>query len=224
MKRKLITLFGFIAALLSLLIIIPTSLIDSETDDMTYSDVPSIPHRKVGIVLGCPRKLSGGRINPFFSTRITAAAALFRAGKVDYLLASGDNYSRGCVETVSMREALIREGIPEERIYCDYKGLRTLDSVVRARYVFGENKFVVISQEFQNRRAIFIAKSRGINAIGFNAAEVGAYEGFLTKVRELFARILTILDVYVLGSEPRFLGGKMPIGANDGQKGDCAAR
>jgi SanA protein len=199
-------------------------LIDSETEDMTYSDVPSIPHRKVGIVLGCPRKVSGGRINPFFSTRITAAVALFRAGKVDYLLASGDNYSRGCVETVSMRDALIREGIPEERIYCDYKGLRTLDSVVRAKEVFGENKFVVISQQFQNRRAVFIAKSRGIDAIGFNADEVGAYEGFLTKVRELFARTLTMLDIYVLESEPRFLGEKIPIGADARQKGNCAAR
>ena len=194
-----------------------TIFIGYETDGLTYSDISAIPHRKVGIILGCPKKFSGGRLNPFFSSRISAAAALFRAGKVDYLLASGDNYSRGCVETVSMREALISEGIPREKIYCDYKGLRTLDSVVRANEIFGQKDLVIISQDFHNRRAIFIARHRGINAIGFNADEVSAYDGLLTRCRELFASALAILDVYIFNTEPRFSGEQALTGSCNGR-------
>jgi SanA protein len=221
-RRKLTLVFSAIVILIILLLMASTVLINSETNGLTYTDISSIPHHSVGIVLGCPRKLSGGRINPFFSSRISAAAALFRAGKVDYLLASGDNYSRGCVETVSMREALISEGIPEERIYCDYKGLRTLDSVVRAKEIFGQKELVIISQEFHNRRAIFIAGHRGIKAIGYNAEEVNAYDSFLTKCREFLATTRAVLDVYVFNSGPRFLGEKVPIGAQEGLRGNCA--
>ena len=221
MKRKRIIFVAVIGLFISLLLI-PSSVIDVETDGMTYSDVSSVPHRRVGLILGCPKKLSRGRINPFFRNRIEAAVDLYRSGKVDYLLASGDNYSRGCVETVSMRDDLIREGVPADRIFCDFKGLRTLDSVVRAKEVFGQNEYMVISQEFQNRRAVFIARARGINAVGFNAAEVGATEGFLTKVRELFARLYAVLDVYVFDSEPKFLGGKTEIGAENVRESNCA--
>ena len=198
-----------------------TILIHYKTDGLTYDDISLIPRHRVGIILGCPRKLSGGRLNPFFSSRISAAATLFRAGKVDYLLASGDNYSRGCFETAAMREALIREGIPSEKIYCDYKGLRTLDSVVRAKELFGQKQLLIISQDFHNRRAIFIARQRGLDAVGFNADDVNAYDSLLTKGRELFASALAILDVYIFNTAPRFSGTPVQIGGHDSPAGNC---
>jgi SanA protein len=221
-KRKLIIVFVIAVSLISGMILISSVLIDSETDELTYSDISSVAHHKVGLVLGCPKKLSGGRENIYFSARIDAAASLFRAGKVDYLLVSGDNVSRGCNETVSMRTDLIKHGVPAGKIYCDYKGMRTLDSVVRAKEIFGQDDMIIISQEFHNRRAIFIAKHQGINAVGFNAEDVVLAEGLITHIRELLSRLLAILDVYVFNSQPKFSGEKMSIGMENKAGNNCA--
>lgn len=178
----------------------------------TFEDVEVVPHRKVGLVLGCSRRLSDGSSNPFFANRMQAAAALFLAGKVDYLLVSGDNRTRRYNETRDMRKALIKLGVPARNVVCDYAGFRTLDSIVRAGEVFGQASLTIISQKFHNERAIFIAQHKGIDAIGFNAREVVAPEGFVTGFREHLARVRTILDVYLLDTPPRFLGDRIEIG------------
>lgn len=179
----------------------------------TYSDPALIPARRVGLVLGCSRTLSGGWRNPFFDNRIQAAARLFHAGKVQYLVVSGDNHVRGYDEPRDMKDSLIEAGVPAGRIYCDYAGFRTLDSIVRVRQVFGQTAITVISQEFHNQRAIFIARHRGVDAIGFNAPDVDTYDSFTTKSREAVARANMLLDIFVFGRAPRFLGKKVEIPA-----------
>ena len=172
-----------------------------------------MPHRRVGLLLGCPKMLSHGRRNFFFRYRIEAAARLFQAGKVDCLLVSGDNLSDGCTEAADMQESLIAAGVPAGKICCDFAGLRTLDSVVRAREIFGQTELTIISQEFHNERAIFIAKRHGLDAIGFNARMPGGFHGFMSLCREQLARVRAVLDAYLLDTQPRFLGEKTRIGA-----------
>jgi SanA protein len=179
----------------------------------TYSDFDAIPARRVGLVLGCSRLLPDGRRNTFFDNRIRAAAGLIHAGKVDYLVVSGDNHVRGYDEPQDMKDSLVQSGVPAARIYCDYAGFRTLDSIVRVREVFGQTAITVISQEFHNERAICIARYRGVDAIGFNAPEVDAYNSFKTKCRELIARANMLLDLFVFRRAPRFLGDKVSIPA-----------
>ncbi|OGV53204.1 MAG: hypothetical protein A2X45_06015 [Lentisphaerae bacterium GWF2_50_93] len=193
-------------------IVLSALMISGSARGRTYTDVDSIPHRKVGILLGCSKYISGNYENLFFRNRINAALKLFNTGKVDYLLVSGDNHTRGYDETTDMKDSLIRAGVPSERIYCDFAGFRTLDSIVRAKEVFGETKVTVISQEFHNQRAIFIAKGRNIDAIGFNAEDVDTYNGFLTKSREQLARVKTVMDLYLFNTGPKFLGPKIAIG------------
>ncbi len=112
-----------------------------------------------------------------------------------------------------MRESLIAAGVPARKIYCDFAGLRTLDSVLRAREIFGLTEFTVISQKFHNERAIFIAKRHGLDAIGFNARMPGGFFGFLGLCREQLARVRAVLDAYLLDTQPKVLGEKTPIGA-----------
>jgi SanA protein len=186
-----------------------------------YADAAAIPYRKVGLLLGCSQRLPDGRRNLFFSCRVSAAASLFRAHRVDYFIVSGDNHVVGYDEATDMKVALAKAGVPAERVYCDYAGFRTLDSVVRAREIFGQTSLTVISQEFHNQRAIYIARHKGMDAIGFNAPDVGTYHGFRTQVREWFARVKTVLDVRFLGTRPRFLGPRIEIGgraADGGQE------
>lgn len=114
-----------------------SSLIDRASSGRVYADLNLVPHRRAGLVLGCAERLGGGYLNPYFTTRIQAAADLYRAGKVDYLIVSGDNHRKSYDEPTDMKCALLRAGVPENRIFCDYAGFRTLDSVVRAKAVFG---------------------------------------------------------------------------------------
>lgn len=164
----------------------------------------------VGLVLGTTDRIDG-RENPYFRHRIDAAARLWHAGRVATLLVSGDNRSRYYNEPVRMREALVARGVPADRIVCDFAGLRTFDSVVRAKEVFGIDEVLFISQRFHVERAIYIAKSRGIDAHGFAAEDVEPHLALKTRVREIGARIRMWLDVHVLDTRPRHLGERIHL-------------
>lgn len=178
----------------------------------TYDTADAVPKRKAALVLGCTKILANGRPNLFFYFRIEAAAGLFRAGRVDYLIVSGDNSREGYDEPTDMRDALIAAGVPADHIYRDYAGFRTLDSVIRARDIFGQDSITIVSQRFHNERAIFIARGHGIDAVGYNAVNVPQYRGLKTKSREWLARVKTVLDVWVLGTRPKFSGPPVELG------------
>ncbi|MBK1792011.1 SanA/YdcF family protein [Persicirhabdus sediminis] len=170
-----------------------------------YSDSASIPHRQVGVVLGCSAKI-GQRNNQYFIRRIDAASQLYHAGKVDCLIVSGDNSRHDYDEPADMKQALIEKGVPAEKIVCDYAGLRTLDSIVRAKKVFGQDSFTVISQQFQNERSAYIAQAHNIDLIGFNAAGVHGRVARHTDRREFLARTKMWLDVQFFNTSPKYLG------------------
>ena len=212
MRRRAIKLIFAVGALGLVSIVGANTLINRSAKGRTYSDVRLIPHRRVGLILGCSKLLPGGNGNAFFHYRMVAAAELYRAGKVDYLLVSGDNHIHAYDEARDMKNYLVELGVPRDRIFCDYAGFRTLDSVVRARAVFGQTQVTIVSQEFHNRRAIFIARHSGVDAIGFNAHEVSAYYSLKTHCREQLATVNTILDVFVFQRRPKFYGPMVPIG------------
>jgi SanA protein len=175
-----------------------------------YQTVESIPKNRVGVVLGTSKYVSNGNINQYYQFRIDAAVALFYAGKIDFILVSGDNRVLNYNEPEQMRADLLARGIPDDKIFLDYAGFRTLDSMVRAQKVFGQNKFTVISQKFHNERALFIGRKKGMDVIGFNAREVGKRYGFKTNLRERFAKVKVILDL-AFGKKPKFLGEPIHI-------------
>src|SRR5262249_5023793 len=132
--------------------------------------------------------------------------------KVDFLIVSGDNHVQGYDEPTDMKEALIERGVPSSRIYLDYAGFRTLDSVTRAKGIFLQDKITIVSQHFHNERAIFLASHDGIDAIGFDASDVAFAYALKTLLREQLARVKAALDVYVLHTKPHFLGRKIAVG------------
>lgn len=185
--------------------------IELQTRSQIYTALEQVPVKKVALVLGTVRFLGNGRINRYFQYRIDAAVALYRAGKIKHILVSGDNRTIYYNEPLEMRKALLEQGIPATAITLDYAGFRTLDSVVRAHKVFSLNDFIIVSQGFHNQRALFISQFYGIQAIGFNAQDVSLTEDYKTPVREYFARFKAVLDLYLLKTQPRFLGEKVDI-------------
>lgn len=211
MKRKLLYITLIIVILCTISLIVCNRTIKKHTSAQIYSEVITIPQNNVGLLLGTSPKLKNGNNNQYFDYRILAAVELYKAGKIKYILISGDNRREDYNEPEEMKKALMQKGIPEKSIYLDYAGFRTLDSVVRAKEVFGQNRLTIISQRFHNERAIYLAEKNGINAIGYNAKDVNAYSGLKTNIRELFARVKMFIDL-ATDKQPHFLGEKIIIG------------
>ena len=170
-----------------------------------YSDVEDVPAREYGLVPGTSRLVHGKYLNTYFFNRIRAAVELYRAGKIRKIIVSGDNGRTDYNETGDMERELIAKGVAPEDVLSDYAGFRTLDSVVRARNLFGATEITVVSQRFHCERAIYLAAQHGIDAVGFEADEV-APQAIRIKltVREAFARVLAIIDAEILKTKPHF--------------------
>ena len=176
-----------------------------------YSDVSDIPYRKVGLVLGTV-PVKNGYPNRYYNYRMDAAAELYFANKVSYLLLSGDNHVSHYNEPESMRESLIERGVPDSVIYLDCAGFRTFDSMVRAKKVFAQDSVTVVSQQWHNERAIYIAEHNDLNAIAFCAKDYTAGRKIYWKnhLREALAKVKVVLDL-IINKQPHFLGDIEPI-------------
>jgi SanA protein len=201
---------GIIASILA--VTFSHTTIENEAAGHHFDESAKVPVHEVALVLGCSEFLSNGQTNLYFRYRIETAAEAYHEGKCRFLIVSGDNSRVSYNEPESMRAALIRQGVPSSRILEDFAGFRTLDSVVRARAVFGQEKLLVISQRFHNERAIYIGRQRGIELTGLNAPDVSRYSGWKTKTREKLARVKTLMDLHLLHGEPKFLGERVVIG------------
>jgi SanA protein len=209
-KNIIITLTIGVAVLL--FIYACNSWIVSSTKNQIYTSIENIPVRKTALVLGASKNTARGNSNLYFKYRLEAAYNLFINNKVKYLILSGDNHTKGYDEPTDMREELIKMGVPDSCLFLDYAGFRTFDSVVRCNEVFCEDSITIVSQEFHNQRALFIANKNNINAIAFNAKEVNNNYSFKTRLREVFAKTKCVLDIYILYTKPKFLGEKIKIG------------
>ena len=210
--------WGKVAKRLFLLIVVFTILVVAgniwvikSTEDKVFSDYHLLPDNEVGLVLGTSNKLMDGSPNPFFENRIKTAAALYHEKKVIHFILSGDNRTKYYNEPNEMKKALVKLGVPESAITLDYAGLRTLDSIVRSKEIFGQESIIIITQPFHCYRALFISNYYNINAVAVIASEPTQEQSFNVYIREYFARTKAILDLYILKTAPRHLGDKEPL-------------
>ncbi|WP_299690652.1 ElyC/SanA/YdcF family protein [uncultured Vibrio sp.] len=181
-----------------------------QAKDRIIYDIEQVPEREVAVVLGTSKYL-GRTLNDYYKYRIEAAIELFDREKVNQFLLSGDNAHRSYNEPWTMKRDLLRAGIPDERINLDYAGFRTLDSIVRAKKIFDTDNFLIITQEFHCERALLIASSYDIHAQCLAVSGPTHHSGLNIRLREVFARTKAFLDLYIIGTAPKFLGPKEPI-------------
>ncbi len=206
--RGLSILMLGLASLAVLLLLIDLGISLSTRRSIT-DELDQVQPAEVALILGTSRGIRG-RPNQFYQARIEAAAELYLSGKVRGILVSGDNATRYYNEPVSMQKDLIALGVPSEYITLDYAGFRTLDSMVRAKEVFGLEEVLVVSQRFHAARAIFLGRQFGVDGCGYAAADP-KHPGYLkVRAREVLARALAVLDV-LTGQSPRFLGERETV-------------
>ncbi len=200
-RTRRIVLFWTAAALIAALeAVLTAGWLVGKTSARIYSSANDIPARKVGMVLGCP-EYSNGRPSPIIAGRLQAAAELYHAGKVQILVVSGADYpERFYNEIPAMKRGLVVLGVPEDAIIGDEKGLRTLDSILRMRDVFGYDNFITVSQRDHCERALYLADHQGITTIGFEAGiSSGLYldEWLGSAIRAPLSNVKAILDIAI---------------------------
>ena len=210
MKRILYICLAAVAVVVLFVVACNLAVVKTAESRM-YTDVSAVPQNRVGLLLGTNPIGRTGNPNTFYVNRIQAALALYRAGKVERFLISGDNSREEYDEPTWMKEDLMKAGVPDSVIYLDYAGFRTYDSMVRAKEVFGLNAFTIISQPFHNERAIYLATRKGMDVVGFNAQDTQFRRWKIRMtMREWLARTKAVLDVYT-HKEPHFLGEPIEI-------------
>ncbi len=210
MRKRHYKIGGLLVIALFLFILLCDFIISSSAEGKTFSNSNEIAKNRVGLVLGTSKKLIGGLPNPYYTYRIQATIELFKAKKIDFVLVSGDNGTRYYNEPNTFKKDLVANGIPSEKIFLDFAGFRTLDSMVRAKEVFGLDNVTVISQEFHNQRAIYLAEKKGLKAIGYNAKSITGQQGLKVRLREYLARVKVFIDL-LFNTQPKFFGERVEI-------------
>lgn len=210
MAKRLKWIFISLSILVLSLVWTVNYIVINNTRSQLYFDVSAIPKNKVGLLLGTAKYNDKARqiINAYYQARIDAAVALYMAGKVDYIIVSGDNSTQYYNEPLLMRNDLVARGVPIGRILFDNAGLRTLDSILRCRDIFGQGTFTIISQTFHNQRALYISNHKEVKAVAFCAADGDSY--WAETLREKMARIKMMLDL-LLNKQAKFYGDKIDI-------------
>ena len=198
--KKLLWITCIISFVCIVLMLICNQIVVNNAKGKVFSDIDSIKYNKVGLLLGTTPQARIGRItNYFFIYRIDAAEELYKAGKIEQILISGDENSLdGINEPECMKDSLVARGIPASDIILDGKGYRTINSVINANKVYGLKSFTIISQKFHNERALYQAEHFGLdmeNIQGYNAKMPKSRRAFITTIREYFARVKMFIDL-----------------------------
>lgn len=174
-------------------------VVSINADGNIYNTVEDIPYNKVGLLLGTSPVTPQGEHNYYFDNRIQATAELYHNGRISRIIASGGDYSKrenGCNELIAMQDSLMAYGVPDSVITLDYQGLRTLNSIVKAKTIYGLDSITIISQKYHNERAIWLAEHYGLYAIAYNAPTPDITNKRIKNIsREFLARAKMFLDI-----------------------------
>jgi len=181
------------------------------THPYIYSSLAEVPKTEVAMVLGAS-VTSKGVLSPVLKQRADKAIELYDRKLVTKILVTGDDGSPEHNEVYPVGKYLLASGIPQEDIFLDHAGFDTYSSMYRARDVFGVTSVLVVSQRFHLPRALFIARSLGLDAKGMDASEESSY--FKNSLREVPASIKACIDLLVHRT-PKYLGNPFSI-AGDG--------
>lgn len=208
--KKSIKVLVVLTAALCICILFADKIIKAHSKSFLFSEIEKVKPLKTGLVLGTSKHLGNGNINPFYQNRINAAYDLYSKQKIKQLILSGDNSKLEYNEPQDMKDDLIKLGVPDSVIFLDYAGFRTFDSMVRLKAIFNQDSAIVISQQFHNERAIYIAQQKNIFVYGFCAIDVPQSIGIGTYVREYFARVKVFIDL-LFNKQPKFYGPKVQL-------------
>jgi SanA protein len=178
-------------------------LVKHQANQYAYKNTERVPTCYTAIVFGAG--IRNGKPSKYLKDRLDAGIQLYKAGKVQRLLLSGDNGSRNYDELKVMRDYCLENGVKADDIFLDFAGFDTYSTLYRAKEVFKVDRAVLVSQNYHLDRAIYIGRSLGLDSYGY-VADKGRYAGHRrNRLREMLATVNAFVEVNT-GRKPKFLG------------------
>jgi len=205
-KHNLITLLIAFFVVFTAIVFFYDTKIENIAEYRIFNSVDKIPTKKVAVLLGTEKKFKNGELNQLYFSRINAVCELYKAKKINVIIISRN---QGNVID-ELKEDLIKKGIPKNKIILDYAGTRTYDSMYRIYKVYGQKDFIVIAQNDQNERAIYIAKKHGLSAIAYNAKEYTGYNSFRLNMIEKLERTRLFFE-FMFKKKPNYSGERVKV-------------
>lgn len=178
--------------------------IQSQAAGKTQTSITEIPIEnppRVAIVLGAKVSKNGELSNVLYD-RVLTAVELYRAGRIEKLLMSGDNSIANYDEPTAMKQTAVKLGVPESDIVLDFAGRRTYDTCYRAKEIFNVQKAIVVTQEFHQARTLYLCNNLGVDSIGITANR-RKYDGEnYWAFREFFSRASAWFEMNFVSFEP----------------------
>lgn len=202
--RKLLITFLLVFAFLFIFSAVANYIVIQKSREHLVTDIELLAKSNVGLVFGTSKYTRSGNENRHFYERLASASKLLKIGKINKIVLSGDKSSNYYNEPVQMRKELIKNNIDAKRIVMDFEGFSTYESIDRLKRVFGIKSATFISQKYHNYRIIFIARSFGIDAVAYNVGGDDSSFEFYVHIREYFARVKAVIDVYFFRTRLNF--------------------
>jgi vancomycin permeability regulator SanA len=206
--RRRILIAAAALGLCGLLLALPLLRIRMDTGARLTSDPADVAHHQVALVLGAGLS-PNGHVNWFLRDRMNGAIGLYKQGKVDGLLLSGDNHVNTYDEPAAMKAYALSQGVPADAITLDYAGFDTYDSCYRAHAVFGVTSAEIVTQGYHLPRAVYLCRSLGIDADGLSVPDWGKVPTTNMvhyQAREVLADVKAMWEADVTHPSPRYLG------------------
>jgi vancomycin permeability regulator SanA len=202
-----------IAAVLAIVACILAFSIDFYVRNTTEDQIVKSPEGEYDCILVLGAGVRGDRPSPILQDRLDYAIDLYKNNKAPKLLMSGDHGRVEYDEVNIMKDYAIEKGVPSEDIFMDHAGFSTYESIYRARYVFEADSVIIVTQEYHLYRALYVANSLGVNAVGY-ASNPREYAGKAYRdLREVIARDKDFIYC-IFKPEPKYLGPSISVSGN----------
>jgi vancomycin permeability regulator SanA len=182
--------------------------VNNTTRNSRYTEAAKVPPQRVAIVFGAGVN-PDGTPSPMLADRVTASVELYKLGRVKKILMTGDNSTKDYNEVLTMQQYAIGKGVPEADITLDYAGFSTYESCYRAKYIFGIEKAILVTQNFHLPRAVYTCKQLGVQSLGLGTPDWGSYSDETVSrytLREKLSIIKALWELHVTRPKPTFLG------------------
>lgn len=205
-RKRLLIAVAAMAGLGALLLLATNLMVLLSSDGEIWNDPADATHAEVAIVPGALVN-ADGTMSMMLKDRVDQAAALWKDGKVDKILVSGDHGDWVYDEPTTMRKALVAQGVPAADVYTDHAGFNTHATMERAHDIFQVDDAIIVTQGFHMRRSLYLAQAAGLKANGLTS-DLHGYggQGIKSDVREVASRAKAVFDVLtgapVVGGDP----------------------
>ncbi|MEC4817413.1 MAG: ElyC/SanA/YdcF family protein [Scytonema sp. PMC 1069.18] len=182
--------------------------VNATTSSRRYTNPSEIPPQRIAVVFGAG-VWEDGTPSPMLADRVTAAVELYKQGRVQKLLMTGDNSSPDYDEVTAMQQYAVERGVPAQDMTLDYAGFSTYESCYRAKNIFGVQQAVLVTQKFHLSRAVYTCRQMGVDAIGLGTPDWETYRPQTItyySFREMLSTLKALWEVHITRPKPTFLG------------------